>query len=344
LSKAEATRYKLAEQKLENDRKQMPRRGLVIGKFYPPHRGHKFLIDTARVKVDELSLIICHKPGEKPSGELRAGWLREIHPDVRVILVEDLNLDPDDSALWARCSIDWLGFVPEMVFTSEDYGDRFAECLGSTHVMIDRNRKVFPISGTRVRVDPLSSWEYLELPVREYYAKRICLVGAESTGKTQLARALAEYYRTDWVPEFGREISELKLSQNGAYAWQSDDFVNIAQTQCRLENEAARRCHRILFCDTDAFATSIWHLRYMGFRSTEVDRIAASHRVPDLYLLTDCDTPFVQDGTRDGESIREWMHKEFVSELVSQRRPFKVLSGSYEERLSQAIECVEACM
>ncbi|MDQ3754480.1 MAG: adenylyltransferase/cytidyltransferase family protein [Acidobacteriota bacterium] len=26
----------------------MGRRGLIVGKFYPLHRGHKYLIDTAR--------------------------------------------------------------------------------------------------------------------------------------------------------------------------------------------------------------------------------------------------------------------------------------------------------
>ena len=38
--------------------------------------------------------------------------------------------------------------------------------------------------------------------------KRVAIVGAESTGKTTLATALAEHYRTAWVPEFGRLYTE----------------------------------------------------------------------------------------------------------------------------------------
>ncbi|MCC2668080.1 MAG: cytidyltransferase-related enzyme, partial [Armatimonadetes bacterium] len=76
-------------------------RGLVIGKFYPPHRGHKYLIDSGRAQVDELTVIICGKPDEVPAGELRAAWLQEIHPDARVLLVND-QLDPDDSQAWAE--------------------------------------------------------------------------------------------------------------------------------------------------------------------------------------------------------------------------------------------------
>ena len=39
----------------------MGKRGLIVGKFYPPHRGHKHLIDTARAQVDDLAVIVCRK-------------------------------------------------------------------------------------------------------------------------------------------------------------------------------------------------------------------------------------------------------------------------------------------
>jgi NadR type nicotinamide-nucleotide adenylyltransferase len=316
------------------------RRGLIVGKFYPPHRGHKYLIEYARARVDELSVIVCQKPGETPSGELRADWLRQIHPTVRFLLIDD-TLDADDSRAWAENSIRWLGFVPDVVFTSEDYGERFAHYLGCEHVLVDKARQAMPISGTRVRSDPLGCWEFLEPPVRAYYAKRICLVGAESTGKTTLAEALAEHYQTIWVAEYGREYSERKLAEEEGYTWCSEEFAHIARIQCEREEAAARRANKVLICDTDAFATSIWHRRYLGQRSPEVEAIAAQHRRPDLYLLTDVDAPFVQDGTRDGEAIRAWMHETFVAELMAQKRPFHCLSGSYCEQFKQAIEPID---
>jgi HTH-type transcriptional regulator, transcriptional repressor of NAD biosynthesis genes len=318
----------------------MPGRGLIVGKFYPPHRGHKHLIDFGRSRVDELSVIVCQKPGEFPEGELRAAWLREIHPEVNVLLIDDVY-DEQDSRVWAENSIRWLGFVPDMVFTSEDYGERFAHFLGCEHIQVDREREAVPVSGTMVRSNPLGCWDFLEPPVRAWYAKRICVVGAESTGKTTLARMLADRYRTVWVPEYGREYSERKLAEDGGYDWRSEEFTIIARTQCERENEAARGANKVLICDTDAFATGVWHRRYMDDRSQEVEAIAAGHRRPDLYLLTDVDTPFVQDGTRDGESIREWMHETFVAELAEQRRPFRLLSGSWQERFNAAVQCVD---
>ena len=96
----------------------------------------------------------------------------------------------------------------------------------------------------------------------------------------------------------------------------------------------------MVICDTDAFATRLWHHRYLGAFSPAVDAIAASHR-PDLYLLTGDEIPFVQDGLRDGEGIRHAMHAHFEQELARQEVPFHLLRGSHEKRLARAIELVE---
>lgn len=320
----------------------MTRRGLIVGKFYPPHHGHKFLIDSGRSQVDELSVIVCQKPHEQPPGKLRAAWLREIHSDVNILLIDDVY-DEQDSRVWAENSIRWLGFVPDAVFTSEDYGDRFAHHLGCEHILVDKARQIVPVSGTKVREAPLRYWDFLEPPVRGWYALRICLTGVESTGKTTLAQKLAEHYQTVWAAEYGREYSERKLAE-GNNNWHSEEFTHIARTQCEREDELARQADKVLICDTDAFATSIWHRRYLHERSAEVEAIVASHRRPDLYLLTDVRTPFVQDGTRDGEAIREWMHAIMLEELTAQQRPFQFLSGSEQERFRKAVAIIDALL
>jgi NadR type nicotinamide-nucleotide adenylyltransferase len=312
------------------------RRGLIVGRFYPPHRGHKHLIDTARAQSDELTVVVCGREGESPAGELRAAWLREIHPDVRVMLIDDAH-DAQDKRVWAENSIRLIGRAPDVLFTSEEYGDEFARHLGCRHVQVDRERAAVPVSGTRVRADPLGCWEFLEPPVRGFYAARVCVVGAESTGKTTLARDLARHFDTVWVPEYGREYSERKLAAGGGYDFRPEEFAHIAARQCELEDEAARRADKLLICDTDAFTTSVWHRRYTGARSPEVEETAARHRRPDMYLLTDIDTPFVHDGTRDGEHVRGWMHQIILEELRAQGRPYKAVSGARDERLRQAV-------
>ncbi len=300
------------------------RTGVAIGKFYPPHRGHHFLIEQAAAQVERLTVIVCDRAGQTIPGEVRAAWLRETHPDVRVLVIEDVY-PPDDSELWARKTIEWLGFAPEAAFTSESYGPRYAGCMGALHISVDPARVSVPCSGTAVRADPFANWEFLEPCVRAYFALRICVVGAESTGTTTLAKALADRYQTEWVPEYGREYSELHKFRPGAN-WRSEEFVHIAQEQSRRENEAARRCNRLLICDTDALATSIWHERYMGEVSTEVLALGLS-RAYAYYMVTDVDIPFVQDGFRDGEHMRHWMHERFCTELRRLGRPYVVVSG-----------------
>ena len=145
------------------------------------------------------------------------------------------------------------------------------------------------------------------------------LIGSESTGKTTLAADLAAAFGTVWVPEYGREHWEGKLARGEPHFWRANEFADIARGQCERENAAARRANRVLVCDTDAFATRVWHHRYLDSWSPEVDAIVAVHRRPDLYLLTDIATPFVQDGTRDGELVRERMHRMFVEEFAGRR-------------------------
>lgn len=308
--------------------------GVAIGKFLPPHRGHHFLIDTALARCSTVVVVICEKPDDPIPGFQRQAWLQEMHPaaDVRVI---DDRYDENDSRVWAENTIGWLGRAPDAVFTSEFYGDAYAGYMGSHHVLVDQPRLNVPCSGTAVRADAFAQWEHLAPPVRGWYAKRVVVLGAESTGTTTLARALAEHFKTVWVPEYGREYS-LEKQVRGESIWRTEEFLEIAREQTRRENAAAREANRFLICDTDAFATTLWHRRYMGFRSPPLEEFAKSCSA-DFYLLTGDEIPFEQDGLRDGEAIRHEMHSWFEETLAVQPVPWVRVTGSPDERLEAAI-------
>jgi HTH-type transcriptional repressor of NAD biosynthesis genes len=313
-------------------------RAVVIGKFYPPHRGHKLLIDAAAARSRRVTVIVCAKPTDTIPGELRAAWLRETHPAAEVMLIDD-RYDENDTAVWAANTVRWLGGPPDAVFTSEDYGDPYARAMGCVHVPVDKARAAVPCSGRAIRRDPFANWEFLEPPVRAWFTKRVCVLGAESTGTTTLARALAEHYRTVWVPEYGREYSAEKFAR-GETDWTTDEFVRIAAEQTRREELAARDANRVVIGDTNAFATRLWHRRYVGHDSDAVKAEADRARC-DLYLLTGDEIPFVQDGLRDGEHIRHEMHTWFEDALGAQCVPWKLLRGTHEERLVEATAAVD---
>lgn len=319
--------------------------GFIVGKFYPPHRGHKHLIDTARRQVDRLIVMIAHHPSQTIPGELRQAWLEEIQPDCEIHLVPD-NLE-DNNSQWAEFTLRYLGRPPDVVFTSEDYGPEYAQLMGARHVMVDRARAEVPISGTLIRSTPLKYLDFLEPCVRAYFVRRVVLIGAESTGKTTLAQKLAERFSTTWVPEYGREHWEKKVAgismSDPLPSWNHEEFVHIAAEQQARENRLARQANRVLICDTNAFATGTWHERYYQSRDQRVDAIGAVDKV-DLYLLTAPDVAFVQDGFRDGEKIRDWMHDAFRTQLVNGSTPWRLIAGSYAARFEAAEAAVAALM
>jgi len=149
--------------------------GLVVGRFCPPHLGHSHLIDRAAEQVDELVVFVNTRAGEMVPGELRAGWLAELHPDVTVVEVRhDLDTDFGDEELWAR----WMalfrerwpleGEGPEVVFSSDHYAGELARRLGAACVVVDADRVAVPISATRVRERPADHLEFLAPPVRAW--------------------------------------------------------------------------------------------------------------------------------------------------------------------------------
>jgi len=324
----------------------MRRTGVVVGKFLPPHRGHHHLIETAGKHARTVHVLLCTRQTDVIPGDLREAWLREVHPEAQIHVVPYDSLPDNDSQAWAEVTRQTLGFIPDVACTSEGYGETWARLLGCEHVCVDLDRRFVPVSGTQVRANPFACWEYLEPCVRAYFTIRVAVVGAESTGKTTLSEELAEALNTEWVPEYGRDYTYLKLSRYRSMEeirWHTRDFVAIAREQQAREDAAARRANRVLVCDTDSFATAIWHERYTGRRSPAVERQARWSHIW-LYFLTDVRTPFFQDGIRDGEAIREWMHNRFLEAMAGTGRPYAELSGSPERRLEIARDNVEFIM
>ena len=135
--------------------------------------------------------------------------------------------------------------------------------------------------------------------------------------------------------------SEGKVLARKDAPWRSGEFMHIAKAQIRLEDALAEDSNGLVIADTDAFATSLWHERYMGTRSKAVEEIAA-RRHYDLYILTGDEIPFVQDGLRDGEHIRHAMHERFTERLTEDKKHFILVTGSKEERLAVAIKAIDA--
>ncbi len=312
--------------------------GLILGKFLPPHAGHVHLVETGRAQVERLTVLVCSLAREPIPGALRHAWMRELFPDVRVVHVDDeLPQEPaEDPEFWPK----WVAAIrravhdgPDLVFTSEDYGDELARRLGARPVCVDRARARHPISGTRVRADPLAAWRFLPAPVRAHFVRRVAVFGSESTGKTTLAARLAARHRTAWVPEHARAYLDAKGSLEAA------DIDAIARGQLADEERLARVADRVLFCDTDLRTPVIAAEASFGDAPAWV-RAAAAARRHDLYLLCEPDVPHVADRWRDFAERRAEMHERFRAALPPGARVARV-RGSWDERWAAACAAVD---
>lgn len=319
------------------------RHALVLGKFYPLHAGHSSLIRAASAQSELTTVQVLASSVESIPLGVRAEWVRQEHPEVCVVAAMDEGeVDFASPAAWDvhMALIKSLLDEPvDAVFTSDDYGAELARRLDAAWVQIDAGRLATPVSGTAVRTDVAGHWWALSAPVRSWFVRRVVVLGAESTGTTTLAAALAEQFATQWVPEFGREWSEVRPGGLTA-PWHTAEFDLVAREQARMEDDVASRSPvPLLICDTDVLATAVWHERYVGTRSASVEALAKT-RVPDLYILTGDEIAFVQDGMRDGEHLRSWMTERFREVLAGQPAPWIEVHGSPADRLTAATQAV----
>jgi len=166
---------------------------------------------------------------------------------------------------------------------------------------------------------------------------RVCVVGAESTGKTTLAAALASRFETVWNPEYGRVYTEVGRPRGAV--WESSEFAHIARIHCWYEDFFARLAKGVLVCDTDAFTTALFHEAYLGAPASGFeDELARRY---DLFVVCGTDVPFTHDGWREFETQRQWMQEQLLEHARESGSPWLLVEGPHDVRLEAATAAVE---
>ena len=161
---------------------------------------------------------------------------------------------------------------------------------------------------------------------------RVAILGAESSGKSTLATALAARYSTLWVPEFLREFVEMQKR----VPFEAEQFF-IASTQLERERQLAAdaRCGKFLFCDTTPLMTALYSRSCFGRIDAPLAALAQRHAY-DVTLLTAPDCPWVADGLqRASETVRAAIHEELLAELALRGIPYLLVEGPLAQRLLQ---------
>jgi HTH-type transcriptional repressor of NAD biosynthesis genes len=337
------------------------RRGLVVGKFSPLHRGHQLLIETALASVDALTVVVYDSKVGEPFDSMmpakkRAGWISTLYPNIEnLVIMPDPELpdwpggsgnkdDPQYADVYAQ-QLEFLGPFTH-VFSSEDYGLNFAHMLSvlapanhpvTQHVMVDAARELVPMSGTQFRSDMYRYRAFVDPIVYRSLIQKVVFVGTESTGKSTISAELAKRFNTMHTQEYGRTLWVERMKANTTPSFR--DLYDVALTQYEQEQAAMLHSRDYLFCDTNAWTTMMWSAMY--HKTADARLYDLVQRTKDEYIWFYCHNDFdwVQDGWRELDNGKAAAFaNQLWSRLARDHIYFTELSGPLEERIETVEE------
>jgi HTH-type transcriptional repressor of NAD biosynthesis genes len=179
----------------------------------------------------------------------------------------------------------------QLLVSSEPYGEFVSEYMGIEHHFFDLNRTKYPVSGTKIRKNPLANWDYLPDAVKPYYQQKVVILGTESTGKTTLAEFLSTYFSAALVKEMGRELIP------NSEKFELEDLKKVAMAHQQETEKAIISLNRLIIFDTDLHITQSYAFHKFG-QYLDLPESCYEAQKANLYLYLSSESPYVQDGSR----------------------------------------------
>lgn len=323
------------------------KRGLVFGKFLPFHKGHKALIGYALKQCDELIVLVCCSDKEHISSAVRVNWIKKTFKKNSQIIVQAFDYKEAElpntsefsrivSQIWASKFREILPYF-DVLITSEKYGKYVAEYLEIPHISFDEKRKKHAISSSMIRQNPIKHWHYIADAAKPYFQKKVVLLGTESVGKSTLCNTLARYFDANLVTEAGQEI----IADVSGFT--KADLELIVEQHSQKIKKAQKDAQPLMILDTDIHITQSYAKYAFGEYLAVNPEIYNLHRA-NLYLFLNNDVPFVQDGSRMNEKMRNELDKSHRQTLKDFRINYHEINGNWSERMNKAIKLIEQLM
>jgi HTH-type transcriptional repressor of NAD biosynthesis genes len=322
--------------------------GFFAGKFLPWHMGHIYATMAASNYVDKLYVILASD--EKTDRKLcadsgidyipvkdRLSWMGETLNDLKNIHI----LNVDDYG-WDDASKKITDIIPEKithVYSSEQSYEEYFNKLYpyAKHIVIDNMRNTVNTSGTEIRSNIYKHWNMIPNCARQYFTKKIAIVGTESCGKSTLTTQLAKYYNTNYCPEVGKDYCDKYRDQ-----LTQTHFDSLAMDHWRRQEVEAETANKLLFVDSEAVVTQYYAEMY-GFKQTALIEEIVNKQNYDLVLYLEPDVKWVQDEYRKmGEDVVRKKNDDHLRAMFRQREiNVSVISGPFIERFNKAKKLVD---
>jgi nicotinamide riboside kinase len=169
----------------------------------------------------------------------------------------------------------------------------------------------------------------------------IAIVGAESTGKSTLAPALAQRIAHETGLACTQVDEHLRTwCEHAGRTPRIDEQRGIAQTQ-QYRIEAAAASHDVVVADTTASMIAVYSRFVFGDRSLDAWAAAEHARSVQHTLVTALDLPWVADGLqREGEQVRGPIDTMLRELLAAHGIGWSLISGSGDARTDNALDAV----
>jgi len=168
------------------------------------------------------------------------------------------------------------------------------------------------------------------------HIKKIAIIGPECTGKTTISKQLANYFKTQWIPEFAREYIQ---NLNRAYNYEDVEF--IGRKQLEQLNATYDLTNKFIFFDTDLIITKVWFQVVYNKIPSWIDDAIITSKI-DLYLLCNTDLPWMPDKVREnGGEMREKLFLMYKNEIEAIKIPYFIVKGEEKLRTENTINFIE---
>jgi len=168
--------------------------------------------------------------------------------------------------------------------------------------------------------------------------RKIVITGPESTGKTELSKALAVRLNARWIPEYARGYVE-----NIGRSYQYEDLEIIARYQIQQEEEeSAISGNGILIFDTWLIITKVWFEVVYSKSPVWIEEYIAEANI-DIFLVCSPDLPWIADPVREnGGEMRNRLFERYCLEIEKYGFKYEIVEGLGEDRLNNALKHLQS--